>query len=248
MRGFWDRLIFFPQPIDEAAAGALARPGIGQFWVRGGDGKSLHGWLVGATSAPEPLLIYFGGNAEEVSWMVHAAASFPGCGLLAMNYRGYGLSEGAPSEPALLADALAVFDAATGRPGVDPKRVGVIGRSLGSAVACHLAAHRPLRAVALVTPFDSLASVGRHHYPLLPVRWLARHRFDSLALARHLRQPLLCLVAGRDRVVPPRLARRLFDAWAGAKQWAEFADAGHDDIQLAPGFWGRLRDFFAATL
>ncbi len=248
LRGLQDRLIFAPQKIDENAARAVLRAGIREIEIRAADGTTLHGWLARAEKTPAPLLIYFGGNAEEVSWMTAAAANFPGIGLLLMNYRGYGLSEGAPSEAALFADALAIFDAMAKRPAIDPARIGAIGRSLGSAVAVHLAAHRPVRAVALVTPFDNMAGVGRHHYPLLPVRALLRQRFDSMQHASRLRQALLCLVAGRDAIVPPKLARRLFEAWAGEKEWAEFAFADHNDIQLAPGYWLKLREFFAANL
>ena len=172
---------------------------------------------------------------------------FPGIGLLLMNYRGYGLSEGAPSEAALFADALAIFDAMAKRPAIDPARIGAIGRSLGSAVAVHLAAHRPVRAVALVTPFDNMAGVGRHHYPLLPVRALLRQRFDSMQHASRLRQALL----------PRRRPRRHRAAQARApalrslgrrKRMGRIRLRRSQQIPSSRRDMAELREFFAANL
>ncbi len=246
---FTDRFIFFPQPLDAAAATwARSHGNVEEVRLNGPDRSALHGWLVKPGSHPAPLLVYFGGNAEEVSWMIGTAGGFAGCALLLMNYRGYGLSQGRPGETALFADAAAIFDAMAKRADIDRARIGAIGRSLGTAVAVHLAAERPLKAVALITPFDSMVSVGRHHYPFLPVGWVLRQRFDSLARAPILRQPLLCLAAGRDEVVPQRCSRQLFEAWGGEKRWVEFPEADHNDIHAAPGFWEALSRFFAAKL
>jgi pimeloyl-ACP methyl ester carboxylesterase len=247
MSSLLERLIFFPQPMDAAAARQIRAPGVEEIRLSGSSGIHLHGWLVKAQRKRAPLVIYFGGNAEEVSWLI-GAASFPGVSLLLMNYRGYGLSGGTPSESALFADSALIFEAMLRRPDVEPTRIGAIGRSIGSAVAVHLAREKPLRAVALITAFDNMTSLGEHHYPFVPVRWLLRHRFDSVARAPFCTQPLLSLVAGRDGIVPPRFARRLFDRWAGPKEWVEFRDAGHNDIHMAPGYWDRLRSFFAAAL
>jgi pimeloyl-ACP methyl ester carboxylesterase len=211
-----------------------------------GDGPRLRGWLVKAAGARAPLLLYFGGNAEEVSWLVAEAPRLPGWSLLLVNYRGYGRSEGRPGERALLADGLHLYDWARARADVDPARVALMGRSLGGGVAVHVAASRPVIGVVLVTPFDSLTAVAQHHYPWLPVRWLLRHRFDALGQAPAVRAPLLCVVAGRDRVVPPAHAARLYAAWAGPRRWVELPGAGHNDISSEPGYWGAIADFLAS--
>jgi hypothetical protein len=244
-----DALIFYRQPLPESRRDEIARryPAVEEVRPAAGDGTQLHGWLV-KPQGPAPLVIYFGGNAEEVSWMLDAVGdpargATPGIGWLLVNYRGYGLSEGSPSEAALVGDALVLFDFAAKHPAVDARRIVAFGRSLGSGVAVPLAAQRPVRAVVLVAPYDSLAALAKRYYPYLPVDWILKHRFDSLALAPALRQPLLCFIAERDEVIPPVHSERLFEAWGGAKRKVALAGAGHNDTDGADGFWPTLAAF-----
>ena len=241
-----ERLIFFPQPLAPDAARLAG--GAEEVELRADDGTLLHGWFARHPDAPAraPLVIYFGGNAEEVSWMLAAVPRMPRHALLAINYRGYGRSEGRPGERELFADALAVHAYAAARADVDAAAIHGFGRSLGSGVAVHLAAERPLAGVVLITPFDSIVAVAQSLYPFLPVRLMLRHPFDSLARAPSIRTPLLTVAAGRDRVVPPAHAARLHDAWAGPKRWRELADATHDDVVRHPDFWPEVRAFLAA--
>lgn len=144
-------------------------------------------------------LIYFGGNAEDVGGeFATFAAALPRHALYLVNYRGYGGSSGSPTEPALLADALAVYDyVAASHP-----RIAVVGRSLGSGVAVHLASQRPVRRLVLVTPYDSIANVAAGIYPFLPVRLLIKDSYDSASRVAGVRAPTLVVVAGRDEVIP----------------------------------------------
>ena len=237
-----ERLIFFRQP--PAPAPRIEAPGVLEdLSLRAADGTRLRGWLARYQAGRAPLVIYFGGNAEETSWLVGEARRFGGWSVMSVNYRGYGRSEGHPGEEALFGDALQIYDAAAARPDVDPDRIVAMGRSLGSAVAVHLAAQRRIAGVLLVTPFDSLVEVGAEHYPFLPVRWLLKHRFDSLLLAPSIKSPVLILAAERDAVVPPLHARRLYDAWGGAREWIEFRGVGHNDVDAASGYWPAIRSF-----
>lgn len=188
-------------------------------------------------------MLYFGGNAEEVSWMIEEATAVPGASWLLMDYRGYGQSEGSPSEKALVADAIALYDHALKLPGVDPKRIHAFGRSLGSGVAVALAAQRPLAGLILATPYDSLAALAKRYYWYLPVDWMLKHRFDSIARAPQLKTPLLCLIAERDEVIPAVHAERLFEAWGGAKRKVVLTDAGHNSSDAHPLFWPSIRAF-----
>ena len=149
-----DQLIFFRQPAADAPPRSVDLA-ISEVRIATPDGLSLRGWLAWPAAAAQerlPLAIYFGGNAEEVSYMAASAGRLPGWSLLAVNYRGYGGNAGNPSERALFADALALYDWAAGHPETDPTRVAAIGRSLGSGVAVYLAAERPLARLVLVTP------------------------------------------------------------------------------------------------
>ena len=246
-----ERLIFLRQPLSESARQALREtPGVAEIEFAAKDGKRLHGWLRrggGEDAARRPgLLVYFGGNAEEASGQAREAAALASWSLAAFNYRGYGLSEGRPSEAALTADALLVHDRLAARGDVDRGRVVAFGRSLGSGVAVQLAAARPVRGVVLVSPFDSLRSMARKHYPFLPTSLLLRHPFDSLARAPSIDAPLLVLAGDRDRIVPPDRSRRLFDAWRGPKRWVLLAGAGHNDIHAHPRYWPAIREFLGA--
>jgi pimeloyl-ACP methyl ester carboxylesterase len=242
-----DKLIFLQRPLAEEERRAVARrhPEAADIFLQSADGTRLHAWHVKRT--PEaPLVLYFGGNAEEVSWMLdrlreREAAGQSRAAWLLVDYRGYGTSEGAPSERALIADALAWYD----RFADSSARVFAFGRSLGSGVAVQLAAARRLDGVILVAPFDSLVQVGRRHYPWLPVGLLLKHRFDSIERAPNITAPLLCIAAARDEVIPPQHARRLFDAWAGAKRWVEVPGL-HNEMDLQPAFWPSIGAFLAA--
>lgn len=242
-----DSLIFLPPP----APAALPRAAyIEPVKVPVGEGLVLSGWLAGA-SAPAagrraPVVIYFGGNAEEVSYMAGMAPNVEPSLLLVVNYRGYGGNPGSPGERALFADALALYDWAAARPDVDPGRIVLMGRSLGSGMAVHVAAERKPAGVVLVTPYDSIRDVAQSMYPTVPVSALLRHPFDSLARAPSIDTPMLALAAGRDQVIPPHHARRLFEAWRGPKQWHEIAAADHDGISSAPDYWPSIRAFLAA--
>lgn len=238
-----DALIFHPQSISGARRAEIAQrhPRVTSVFLPTADGTRVHAWHVGSGS---PLLLYFGGNAEEVSWMIEAAlAEAPGTSWLLMDYRGYGQSEGSPSEKALVADALALYDYAARLPGVDGKRIFAFGRSLGSGPAVALAAERPLAGLVLVTPFDSLVAVAKRYYWFLPVDWMLKHRFDSIALAPRLKTPLLCLIAERDEVIPAAHAERLYESWGGPKRKVLLPGANHNTTDSAPQFWPAIREF-----
>jgi pimeloyl-ACP methyl ester carboxylesterase len=256
-----DSLIFYRQPLSEARRADAAKrfPAAREIFIQAKDGARQHAWhvMVSGTAPgvpPRPLVIYFGGNAEEVSWMLDrigdprtdpARGETPDAGWLLVDYRGYGLSEGSPGEKTLVSDALQWFDHALTLPGVDAKRVYAFGRSLGSGVAVALASQRPVAGLILATPYDSLAAVAKRYYWYVPVDLLLRHRFDSIALAPSMKQPLLCLIAERDAVIPAVHGERLFDAWGGAKRKVHLQEAGHNSTDAHPLFWPAIRDFLA---
>lgn len=237
-----DRLIFFPQPLSEARRAAIEQssPGVESVFIDAADGTRLHAWHVKAGALDAPLFLYFGGNAEDVSWMIpRVRREMPQAAWLLVDYRGYGSSGGSPSQRALVSDAIAWYRYAKSRSAV----IFVFGRSLGSGVAVALAAERPAQGVILIAPFDSLVALGRRYYPFLPVAWLLKHPFDSVALAPSISAPLLCLVAERDEIIPTVHSRRLYDAWGGAKRWVLLPGATHNSTDDAPELWSAVRRF-----
>jgi pimeloyl-ACP methyl ester carboxylesterase len=243
---FQEKLIFYPQKGITAAAldgGRYANRYQGAEIRLARQDLTLHGWLVEKTAAPKNLLIYYGGNAEEVSLNLGELDRLPVDALFLMNYRGYGLSEGRPSEADLVADAVWLVDTIVERLRLAPNQVLLMGRSLGTGVAVQVAARRPVAGLILVTPFDSLVSVARRHYPFLPARWLLKHRFDSLDLAPARTQPALMLVADSDEVIPNASSRRLAGAWGGELTEETISGAGHNDIHLKARYWEAIGAF-----
>ncbi|HET7670884.1 MAG TPA: alpha/beta fold hydrolase [Burkholderiales bacterium] len=241
-----DRMLFFPRPLDPDVRAAVRRalPAAEEVTLKTADGHRLQGLFVpGGPSA----LIYFGGNAEEVTGFALDAPELPGVSLALFNYRGYGGSTGSPGEKALFADALAIYDHVASRPGVDAKRIVVMGRSLGSGVATYLATQRPVSAVILVTPYDSIAAVAQASYPFVLVDLLLRHRFDSLALAPSVQAPVLILAGAADTLIPPTHAAVLAKAWKGPVTSVVLPRAGHNDIGMHDGYWRAIRAFLAPS-
>jgi pimeloyl-ACP methyl ester carboxylesterase len=235
-----ERLIFFPQPL---AGTAHLPPGTQPVELRAADGTRLAGFFVPAATQRAPVLLFFGGNAEEVSWTLADARWPAGFARAGVNYRGYGQSEGSPGEAPLVEDAKSAFDAIAARPDVDPARIVVVGRSLGTGIAARLAIERPVAAAILISPYDSLIEVGKAHYPWLPVAWLLKHRFDATSYAKRASVPLLAIVGSNDAIVHVPRSKALYDAWAGPKSWAAIDGRGHNDLTGDRAFWSAVAKF-----
>lgn len=238
-----DRLVYFPQPV---VSTTHLPPRTTPLEVVAADGTRLRGWMRLAAAAPAPLVLYFGGNAEEVSWTLADARWPREWNVAAVNYRGYGASDGKPSEAALSGDALAIHDALAARPDVNARYIVAVGRSLGTSLATKLAAARPIAGAVLISPYDSMVELGRTHYPWLPVSWLLRHRYDAIADARAARAPMLAIVAANDTIIPPRRSQALFDAWAGPKSWLMLSGRHHNDVGDDRAAWEAISGFLAA--
>lgn len=202
------------------------------------DGLTLRGWLLNPDR--HRALLYFGGNAERVEDnLADLARWFPDHAVHVLAYRGYGASDGSPTESALVADAVALFDrAAQGRDSVT-----VIGRSLGSGVAVQLAVRRPVDRLVLVTPFDSIAAVAHDVVHRLPAWFPPTERFDSAAVAKDVGCPVFVVRADRDEVVSAARTQGLLEAFGGAAEAVVVRGAGHNDLHLQPSYAAALRAF-----
>lgn len=191
------------------------------------------------------VIIYFGGNAEDVSWMQDTLKKMGAAHSYAFNYRGYGRSTGKPSQAALYSDALAIYDqVASNHP--DPQtRFVIIGRSLGSAVAGHLANQRPTHALILLTPLKSLVDNSQRALPFLPVRWMLRHPLDLHSEAAHFSFPVLVVIAAQDQVIPPADSQATYDNIRSPKQVITIADVGHNDLFSNPAALIAVQQFLA---
>ena len=238
-----EELVYYPQPLtaEQAAAVTARHPQAQPLAITAADGVPLRGWLLRGSRPDRPLALYFGGNAEEVSWLLDHTEAFAGWDVVLVNYRGYGQSGGRPRERELLADAVAVYDhlvAAGSR-----QRIALVGRSLGAAIATYVASQRPVSCVLLIAPFDSASAVGHDALPFVPVSWVIGNVYDAAPLAPRITAPLRVIVASHDEIVARERSQRLFDAWGGDKEWVTIDGAGHNDIQAHRSYWNAIHAF-----
>ena len=207
------------------------------------DGNQLHGWVL--NPGREQALIYFGGNSELITnRREFFDALFGDYSVYLVNYRGYGNSQGDPGEAALFSDALAIYDHIAPR----HRTISAYGRSLGSGVAVYLAANRPLERLILLTPYDSIAEVAQSIYPLFPVRYLIRERFDSVAIADQVQIPVLIAAAELDRVIGLQHTLALRDRLTRAQvEFVMIEGAAHNDITEFPKYRNAIQRFVAAN-
>jgi hypothetical protein len=200
------------------------------------DGERLHGWYVPAAEA-RGVLLFFHGNAGNISHRLESIAIFNGLGLdvLIVDYRGYGQSSGKPSEPGTYHDARAAWDYLVDGRGVPPGRIVVFGRSLGGAVGAWLAANLPEAnapaAVIIESTFTSGADMARRLYPIYPARLLTRLKYPALDYAGRLRSPVLVVHSRDDEIIPFAMGRALYDAAPEPKSFLELR-GDHN-----AGFW-----------
>lgn len=212
---FQRKLLYFPTP--------PVAHGLQVEWLQQGD-QRLEVQVLNP-GLPNAVL-YFGGNAEVVSDNAELFSGiFTDTSVYLLSYRGYGGSSGEPSEQALFEDAIALYDH------VAPQHqdISLAGRSLGSGVAVYLAAHRPVERMALVTPYDSIASVAQTHYPYFPVRLLIKDTFDSVSRASDLSAQVLVILAESDEVIPRAHSEELIAALDNAQLWIA-EGTGHNSV------------------
>jgi len=201
------------------------------------DGVRLHGWWIKGVGGR--ALLFFHGNAGNVADRLDRARILNerlGLDVFLVDYRGYGRSEGAPSEDGLYRDARAVYNEALSR--FNANQIVLFGESLGSAAAIQLATEQMSAGVVLETPFLSIAAMARKHYPFVPA-FLIRSRYDNEGKVASVAAPKLFLVAENDEIAPPEQGRRLFDLAAAPKTLFVIPGSGHNDTYVTGGeeYW-----------
>lgn len=235
------RMIF---PVEIAAAGAVPTPpGAHLLQVEAPDGIRLAAVHVPGKSEGKTgtAVLGFGGNAWDASAMARLLHDlYPQHDVVAVHYRGYGPSGGRPGAEAILADALTLHDHVA--VALQAERVVAVGFSIGAGPATNLAARRPLAGLVLVSPFDSLEALARHHYPWAPVGLLLRHRMPVAALVRRSEAPVALIAAGRDTIVPPARTAPVRAAIPELVLDRTVSDADHNDVYDRPEFEAAMRE------
>ncbi len=219
------------------------------------DSVTLRGWYLPPNPPPTdgtraPGLLWFYGNMETVGGIAPIIREFrpPSIGLLVLDYRGYGQSDGRPTEKGVYRDAEAAWAYLTRQPEIDSTRIGLYGRSIGSVLALYLATERPAKAVVLESPFTSGRDMAEEHYSMVP-RSLVRLRLDNLKRASRLAVPLLVFHGSEDWIAPPEMGRAIADH-GRAEAFVLIEGAGHNDTYDVGGTMYRetMRAFLARHL
>jgi pimeloyl-ACP methyl ester carboxylesterase len=217
------------------------------------NGVKLNGWVLNPGKAK--AVIYFGGNSELITHRSgYFETVFADYSVYLVDYRGYGTSEGSPGEAEFYSDALAIYDHINrdhiSRDQINESMPSITayGRSLGSGVAVYLAANRPLERLILLTPYDSIAEVAQKIYPLFPVRWLIKDRFDSASRAADISIPVLIASAELDRVIALEHTLALRQRFSRARLvYQQIKGAAHNDIIDFPQYRELVESFIGAN-
>ncbi|MGY2261269.1 alpha/beta hydrolase [Pseudomonas sp. SDO55104_S430] len=220
---FQRALIYYPQARSDASAPLLS--------------LAVDDVQVNVSTRPyngPKALIYFGGNAEDVSRSLPSfAKAFPDHALYFIHYRGYGGSGGSPSEEAIARDAMALFDKVY----AEHPQILVVGRSLGSGVAVRLASVRPVTELLLVTPYNSIEELAARRFRLFPVHWLLTDKFESWRYAEHIGVPTRLIAAENDEVIPAASTQRLYHHFPeGVATLRVILGTGHNSISDSPEY------------
>lgn len=248
---FQDKFIFMPQDITKTTLECTLRlsESIEEINLKTKDGTNLHGWFINNKSTEVTnLLFYFGGNAEEVSYMVDEFRRYADWSAVFINYRGYGLSEGSPSEKNLYSDALEIYDYFLEKREINNTKIVVMGRSIGTGVATYLASNRKSDGVILISPYDSLISVGQEKFPIYPINLMVKHKFNSIERAPKIIVPLKIIIASEDQIIPPWHSKDLAKKWGGKVDIKEIQGEDHNSVSDNEEYWKFIKEFLESFL
>ena len=245
---FEEYLIFHPRKYDGSDAWRPGRIDFEEVIFCSADGTGLHAWYF---PHPDPRvhILHCHGNAGNITGRLGVARQLMnlGASVFLFDYRGYGRSEGKPTEHGVLADARAARGELARQAGIKESQIVLLGRSLGGAVAVDLAAKDGARGLILESTFTDLADVARVRFPFFPTRWLLRSRFDSIDKIVAYDGPLLQYHGTNDEIVPIELGRRLFAAASGVegeqKEIFVKPGGGHNE-QSPPEYYEVMGRFF----
>jgi fermentation-respiration switch protein FrsA (DUF1100 family) len=211
------------------------------------NGCCIHAWWAPVESARSAVLFCHGnaGNLSHRGYAIERWHRTMHASVLLFDYPGYGRSEGKPDEPGCYRAAEAAYQWLVKDADVAPQRVLIVGESLGASVAAELARHHDHEALVLISGFTSIPDMAQVTFPVLPLRWLVRNRFDSLAKISECHRPIFIAHGTADRIVPYWMSKKLFEAANEPKRLFTMPDRDHNE---PPGedFYHALSEFLGA--
>lgn len=222
-----------------------------EVWFQAADGARLFGWYV-ESSATNAVVLWCHGNAGNIINRLENLRELYRIGLsvFIFDYRGYGRSQGRPSEEGLYQDALGAHDYLTRTRMIRSERIVIFGRSLGAAVAGELAVQKPAVGLILESSFPSIAAVAKFHYGGLPVHWLLGADFTLIDRLPHLSLPKLIVHGDQDDIIPLELGRQVFEAARPPKSFYAIPGADHNNTYQVGGvaYFRRWTEFVQSIL
>lgn len=245
-----EQMIFLPDGTLTATPADIGMP-YEQVHLESEDGIRLHGWLVEADGPARGTLLFFHGNAGNISHRLESLQQFHRLGMdvLIIDYRGYGNSEGSPDEKGTYKDAEAAWQWLTRDRGVPPGEIVLFGRSLGASVAAWLAMQTEPAGLIMESAFTSAADLGQSIYPIFPVHMLLRVRYPTLDYLQQTDAPVLVAHSPDDEIVPYEMGRTLYENAPVQRQFLELS-GGHNDGFLVTGqrYMDGMQEFFNRVL
>ena len=199
------------------------------------DGLNLSGWYVPAKN-PMLTLLFCHGNGGNMAHRLGSINIFQNLGLncFIFDYRGYGDSQGKPSEEGTYMDAMAAYKWLIEEKKIPAKDIIIFGRSLGGTIATQLAGKVETGALIVESAFTSYVDMGKEYYPYMPVRWFARFAYRTIDYIKNVHCPVLLIYSGNDEIVPYKFGLELYEAANEPKEFIEIF-GGHNDCFLASG-------------
>ena len=246
-----DKMIFFNVSDQESREFLQGRPGYQEILFTADNGKTYHGMMYLASDEKAPLVIYFGGNGEVSHRNLRMRDErnqwkyFAGYNYLFVDYEGYGLNDGRTHYLNMYEQSLAIFDYAASLPNVDSSRIVVMGYSLGTGSAVHLAANRPIAGLILATPYANGYDLYNGMLPIFtgPIRLLVKQKLPSDEYASHVTCPVLIIASRSDEIVPFSSSERLAKLFSGNVEFMVLDNVLHNYIFQAEGVFDRVQSF-----
>ena len=205
------------------------------------EGALLAGYMINAEKASNGIVFYFGGNSEDVSGTISDYYFIKDRMMVAFNYRAYGNSTGTPSQDQLFSDAYYIYKSILAK--YPTEKVYIIGRSLGSGVACYVASREKNVKLCLVTPYDSILSLAKKNYPFLWIDLLLKHPFRSDLWVREVGKQITVIAALNDRVIPMEHTEKLIENMNEEPIFHKIKDADHNNLIYLKDYKNAIRRF-----
>ena len=250
--GLVKRFLYWPERIERDCPLPAYISGAREIWFNADDGNEIHS-LYWPAAKDRPTILFFHGNAQTVfEWaLIRHELQVMDCGLLLVDYPGYGKSSGKPSEESLYSCGHAAFKWLTGEGGLASEEIVIFGKSLGGGVTCEVARGKKLKGVVLESTFTSIPAVAKKLLPMLPINFIFKsERYESINKLPEISAPVLVVHGKRDDLIPLREGEALYEKANEPKELYLVGGAGHNDVAMVAGdeYGFRLRNWLDSLI